>query len=79
MICMGDVHVYTYLDDNLDKLFSIKYETVKKEGHTTYININFTHKSECVFYDYNLVGDVLKLSFVHDGIIKCADILLIYV
>jgi hypothetical protein len=78
MICMGDVHVYTYLDDYLDKLFSVKYETVKKEGQTAYININFTHKSECVFYDYELKNDILKLSFVHEGVIKCSDILLIY-
>jgi hypothetical protein len=78
MLQLGDIHVYTKIDNNMDKLFTVKYETVKREGVTTYLNIHFTHKSECVFYDYELKNDILKLSFVHEGMIKCADILLIY-
>ena len=78
MLQLGDIHVYTNVDNNIDKLFTVKYETVKKEGTTTYLNIHFTHKSECVFYDYTLTDNILKLSFVHEGVIKCSDILLIY-
>ena len=78
MLQLGDIHVYTKIDESLDKLFTVKYETIKKEGSTTYLNIHFTHKSECVFYDYTLNEDLLKISFIHEGVIKCADILLIY-
>ncbi len=78
MLQFGDIHVYTNVDNNLDKLFTVNYETVKKEGIATHLNIHFTHKSECVFYDYELKNNVLKLSFVHEGAIKCSDILLIY-
>jgi len=78
MLQLCDIHIYTNIDNNLDKLFTVKYETVKIEGKPTYLNINFTHKSECVFYDYTLNEDLLKISFIHEGMIKCADILLIY-
>jgi hypothetical protein len=79
MISLGDIHVYTHLDNSINKLFSVKYELIKQNNKTRYINLHFIHNEQCTFYDYKLDQDVLKLSFIHDNVIKCADILLIYV
>jgi hypothetical protein len=84
MIYEGDIHVFCHIDNEQTDLYSVKYN-IKKYKHgdieneeTNYtINIHFTHKSECVFYDYKLVNNVIKLYYKHKNEIKIIDIILL--
>ena len=77
MLQLENIRVYHCLDEDLDKLFNVKYDTIKNEEKITYLNIYFTHNNECAFYNYELKDNILKLYFIHEDIIKCSDILLI--
>lgn len=77
MIEQGDIHVIVNVNYSLDVPFKLSYDT-KKFGSNTYLNVLFTHNGQCEFYDYRLIGNVLKIIYKEDNILKHTDILLIY-
>lgn len=77
MIHEGDIHVTTNVNYSLETPFTVNYH-VMKFGENTYINILFTHNGLCEFYEYKLDGNIIKLYYKEDDVLKYTDILLIY-